>query len=259
MSTHNTQHDNRQRKQQETKELREAYEELMHLDELKSAIISNVSHELRTPMTIAKTALELMKEEEDSEMKSILLEKALDAIRRQNFIIEDLIQTARLMSRKRDLKLEPLDMAEFVNLTADEFTPIISKKKITMKIHLTEDLPKISADEKRLTHVIRNLVGNAIKFTKPGGNIEIEAAKKGDDVEVRISDTGVGIPKDKLSKIFDRFYQIDSSEARSYGGTGLGLAIVKELVEAHGGRITVESEEDKGSTFCFTVQIAKEE
>jgi two-component system sensor histidine kinase VicK len=107
--------------------------------------------------------------------------------------------------------------------------------------------------------VLRNLISNAIKFNKEGGEIIIEARERGNMVEVCVSDTGIGIPEDRLDKIFERFYQVDSSPSRRYGGTGLGLAIVKETVEAHGGRITVESKLGKGSRFCFTLPAARKE
>jgi signal transduction histidine kinase len=238
---------------------REAYEELKTLDELKSNIISNVSHELRTPITIARGALELAINEKDMKMMHALLKMAFDALVRQNLIIGDLIEAARMEKGRRELKLTAVDVAQAVALVCGEFEPLVIRSKLKMRVRVEEDLPLVKADYEQLRHVLRNLIGNAVKFNKEGGSVTIEAAKKKDMVEICVSDTGIGIPKNKLSKIFGLLYQVDSSMTRSYGGTGMGLAIVKEIVEAHGGKIEVESEPGNGSRFCFTLPIAEEE
>ena len=117
-------------------------------------------------------------------------------------------------------------------------------------------IPKVNVDEMRIKEVITNLLSNAIKFTEKG-SITIEAKREGDCVLVKVTDTGIGIPKDKIKNLFKKFYQVDSSLSRRYGGTGLGLSITKQIVEAHGGKIGVESEVGKGSTFWFTIPINK--
>ncbi|MFQ5975456.1 MAG: sensor histidine kinase, partial [Candidatus Hydrothermarchaeales archaeon] len=134
--------------------------------------------------------------------------------------------------------------------------PMALKGGITMTSHIAGDLPMVRANYNQLLHVLRNLIGNAIKFTEKG-EITIKATKEDGMVKVCVSDTGIGIAKDKILKIFDRLYQVDSSTGRAYGGTGMGLAIAKEIIEAHGGEITVESELGKGSRFCFTLPISK--
>ena len=237
--------------------LQRAYKELKSLDELKSNIIANVSHELRTPLTIAKGAIELAEMEDDPEERRILLKMAEDALTRQDFIVENLIATAKMSRGERRLRFKPVDLATLIRQVADEFTPLLIKNKLTLEINLPENLPKARADGKELRLVMRNLLSNAVKFNRKGGRIIITAEKKGDMLKVCVSDTGIGIPKDKLDKIFDAFYQVDSSPTRRYGGTGLGLAIVKEVVEAHGGEVEVESEVGRGSTFCFTVPAWK--
>jgi signal transduction histidine kinase len=234
-------------------ELQEAYEELKSLDELKSNIIANVSHELRTPITIAKGAIELAMDEEDVNEKNKLLQMALNALIRLNFIVGDLIEAAKIEKGEVKLKLGAVNVEEVIKSVVDEFKPMYIKDNLKVRVEVEEDLPLAKADYKELRHVLRNLVSNAIKFNREGGEIVIEARKMGDMIEVCVSDTGIGIPEDKLDKIFERFYQIDSSPTRRYGGTGMGLAIVKEVVEAHGGRVTVESELGKGSRFCFTL------
>jgi signal transduction histidine kinase len=126
------------------------------------------------------------------------------------------------------------------------------------EVRIEKNLPFVKANQKQVEHILRNLINNSIKFNKKGGKISIDAKKKGKFVEVAIKDTGIGIPKDKLPRVFDRFYQIDSSTVRVYGGTGLGLSVVKELIEVHGGEIGVESSPGKGSRFRFTLPIAKD-
>jgi len=254
----NTDVTERKRAEEELKKayekLQRAHEELKTLDEMKSNIIANVSHELRTPITIAKGAIELVMDEKDQKKRKELLKIALNALLRQNFIVEDLLQAARL--ERGEMKLEKVDMANLINRVTEEFRPMLMKNNIQMEKNVEEGL-FATADPNQIEHVLRNLITNAIKFNKPGGSVIIEAQKRGDMVEVCVSDTGIGIPEDQQEKIFERFYQVDSSPSRRYGGTGMGLAIVKEIVEAHGGKVTVESRPGEGSRFCFTVPAAR--
>jgi signal transduction histidine kinase len=224
---------------------------------LKSNIITNVSHELRTPITIAKGALELARAEKDRETRGELLDMALNTLVRQNMIVGDLIEAARMERDGGQLKLTALNLAQAITLVSGEFKPLAIKNNVKMKVRVEEDLPVVRADYEQLRHVLRNLIHNAIKFNKEEGEIIIEAREKKSMVEVHVSDTGIGIPKDKQEEIFERFYQADSSLTRRYGGTGMGLAIAKEIVEAHGGRIWVESELGRGSRFCFTIPLVE--
>lgn len=244
---------------QNLEELEKTVRELKAVDELKNNLLANVSHELRTPITIAKGALELAMDEKNVKKRNGLLKMAVNALVRQNFIVGDLIEAANLERSKSELKMEEVNLVQLITLVSDEFKPMLIKDKIKMKISIENCLPPVRADNKQLKHVLRNLISNAIKFNKEGGEIIIEARERGNMVEVCVSDTGIGIPEDRLDKIFERFYQVDSSPSRRYGGTGLGLAIVKETVEAHGGRITVESKLGKGSRFCFTLPAARKE
>ncbi len=237
--------------------LQQAYNELKSLDELKRNIIANVSHELQTPLTIVKGVLQLLMMEEEKENNRELLKLALSALYRQKNIIMDLIKVAEIEKGKMRLNIEPVKFEELIRVIDDDFKPLLLKGKIKMSIDPEKDLLEVKADKAHIKHVIRNLINNAIKFNREGGEIIIEAEKKKDKVEICIKDTGIGIHKDKLHKIFHKFYQVDSSTSRHYSGTGMGLALVKEIVEAHGGEVSVESKEGRGTIICFTLPLAE--
>ncbi len=241
-----------------TVELRKAYEDLKSLDKLKTDIVSNVSHELRTPITIITAALELASSEKNNEDQKELLKMGLDAIRRQNMIVEDLIEASIMGDSHRKLKLKVLDLAEIAEQVKDEFESLTVKKKLKISTKAENGPNLVIADKVKLEHLLRNLLGNAIKFTGEGGKIDIEIERMGKMIETCVKDTGIGIPEEELDKIFKRLYQVDSTSSRSYGGTGMGLAIAKEIVEQHGGKITVESKLGEGSAFCFTLPVAEE-
>ncbi|MEE9594702.1 MAG: ATP-binding protein [Candidatus Hydrothermarchaeales archaeon] len=239
--------------------LKKAYENLKSLDELKSNVIANVSHELKTPITIVKGSLDLLTNEDDMSSRSNLIGMAKDALMRQNRIVGDLMEAAKMENvREISLSLENVDLNSAITLLLKEFKASAMEKGIKLETKLQGKSLIVRADFERLCHVLRNLVGNALKFTDKDGKITIEAKQKNGVVEVCVSDTGIGIPKDKHEQIFERFYQVDSSATRSYEGTGLGLAIVKEIIETHGRKITVESEPGKGSKFCFTLPVSRD-
>jgi signal transduction histidine kinase len=251
-----------QKVEERTRELREAnqklratYEELRELSDLKDALLANVSHELRTPITIAKGAIDLAKEEKDPLRRRKLLNMAMDALERQNRIVGDLIA---YQEEKKPGSGEVADIARVVEMAAGMFRRTAEKRRINIIVKPVENrLPLVRGDPEKILHVLGNLLDNAIKFNREGGEIRVEAARKNGQVEVCVSDTGVGIPRDRLSRVFDRFYQVDSSLTRRYGGTGMGLAVAREIVEGFGGRIWAESEEGKGSRFCFTLPVVE--
>jgi len=237
--------------------LETAYEELKDLDRLKTNIISNVSHELRTPLMIIAASLELIEDEKSAKTRSDLLNMALKAISRQNQIVEDLVTAAVYRRERIELNLEEVDIGQVVTLVYGKLKRLADERAIEISLKIGDGLPNVRADLNRLEHIIRNLVHNAIKFSENEGRVIIEAKKKKGMVEICVSDTGVGIPKDVVGHVFDLLYQGDSSASRSFEGTGLGLAVVKEIVEAHSGSVTVESEAGRGSMFRFTLPIFK--
>jgi signal transduction histidine kinase len=236
-------------------DLRQLCRHLKALEELKSNILANISHELRTPITIAKGAIDLASAEDDPAERAKYLKMALDALARLNLIVEDVIEAASFKKGATQPKFDRVDILNLITRVCRDFRPLLNRDRINLKI-VSGPLPPVKGDPELLRHALRNLISNAIKFNRRGGSIIIEARSRGEEVEVCVTDTGIGIPEDELDKIFDIFYQVDASPTRRYGGTGLGLALVKEIAEAHGGEITVESQLGKGSTFCLTLPVA---
>lgn len=239
--------------------LQKAYKELKTLDQLKSDIISNVSHELRTPITIAKGAIELAMEEENKKERDELLAMGSKALARQNRAVGNLIDATKLERGILKLKFEIIDLRQAVGAVVQEMLPLALKDGVKIETSLEKNLPKVKADFDVIKHVLTNLIDNAIKFNESGGKVLIEARQKGEFVEISVSDAGIGIAKEHLPKVFDRFYQVDATPARAYCGIGLGLVVAKEIVEAHGGRIWVESELGKGSRFTLSIPAIFEE
>jgi signal transduction histidine kinase len=150
---------------------------------------------------------------------------------------------------------EPIPLHELAQNAVEDFQVEIEQAELTLKADIEPDLPPVSGDPTYMRRVLDNLIGNAVKFTPAGGTITVHVRQDGDRVVLAVSDTGVGIPANKLKRIFDRFYQVDGSARRRYGGVGLGLALVKEIVEVYGGGVTVQSEVGKGSTFTAYIPI----
>jgi signal transduction histidine kinase len=169
------------------------------------------------------------------------------------------MEASKIERKRRELNLDAVDISNVITNVTHPIIPIIEQREIKLDTLVEENLPPVKANQKQLEHVMRNLLSNAIKFNKKGGKISVQARRRVDAVEIAVADTGVGIEKDNISKVFDKFFQEDTSTDRTYGGTGLGLAVAKEIIEAHSGRIKVESEPGKGSRFYFRLQFAKEE
>jgi signal transduction histidine kinase len=231
-----------------------AYRELQDSDRLKDELVQNVSHELRTPLTFVKGYVDLLL---DGEMGLInpdqqhALQIVGDKTAEITRLIDDIMSLQRIEAS--NLLLETFSMAGLVE-------EAISCHRLTADNHgifLLWDGPgqpvTVTADRGRLNQVFDNLIGNAVKFSPNGGTIQVRLTEEEGYARVAITDQGIGVPPDKLDRIFERFYQVDGSARRRFGGTGIGLAIVKRIIDAHQGRIWVESEVNKGSTFYFTL------
>jgi two-component system, NtrC family, sensor histidine kinase KinB len=230
---------------------------LRKLDEMKSGLLSVVSHELKTPLTSIRMASHLLLEERVGSLnpkQTELLMAARDDADRLQKIIEDLLDMGRLESGRvrLDLQSEPSE-----RLVSDAITPLESAfhdKGLTLSVDVPMETPPVLADPARIGHVFSNLLTNAMKFTAPGGRVRIYAESLDKFVRFIVEDTGIGIPSQHLGRIFERFYRVPRENQPS--GAGLGLAIAKEIVDAHGGAISVESQPEKGSRFSFTLQRA---
>ncbi len=234
-------------------DLKKGYEDLKTLDRMKSEFLSNISHELLTPLTIIKASLELSLEKNLPKDTADLLKIGRTSVIRLHALLRDLLMLVRT-EETMSLKLEEVALGQLIEETAKEFEPLADEKKIKFSFSIG-DLPNIEADKIRIREVLFNLLDNAIKFNRTGGKVLVKAERIDLLIEVIVKDTGIGVKKEQLEKIFQRFFQADGSPSRKYPGAGIGLAIAKEIVEAHGGHINVESEPDKGSTFTFTLPL----
>ena len=170
-------------------------------------------------------------------------------------LVDDLRELALAESGELKLSCRPEKVTELVNHAAAAVQPKAEAKEISLSVYLPDELPPVRADFQRIIQVLRNLLENAIIHTPKGNSIAITARQQGGWVEISVADNGEGIPEDDLPNIFERFYRVDKSRTRATGGSGLGLTIAKYLVEAHGGKIWVQSELGKGSCFSFTVPV----
>ncbi|MBI4323235.1 MAG: PAS domain S-box protein [Candidatus Omnitrophica bacterium] len=233
------------------------------LDRLKSDFVSGVTHELRTPLVAMKHSLAVMGEAsagELSETQKNFLSITQRNLDRLNAMINDLLDLAKLEAKKVELRREPTAIQAVIQRTCETLRAWATSKGVRLTAQTPEALPALSLDPARIEQVLTNLIGNAVKFTPPDGSITVEAklAEGGGEVEVSVTDTGQGIAKEDLPKLFQKFQQLQAGARRAgeAKGTGLGLAITKEIVELHGGRIWVESEQGKGSRFAFSLPVA---
>ncbi len=242
--------------EEKNRELIKANEELKKLDEMKSDFISLVSHELKTPLSTIKVSAEYLESDDkvDPAERKEMLRIIIRNIDRQTKMINDILDLSKMEAGKMEFQFENVEIGETVNLVLENIGQLALKKNIAVSPDIPESLPPVLADKEKLIIVLNNLAGNALKFTPVGGSILISARDLRDSIEVRMKDTGIGIEKEKLEKIFDKFYQVDSSSRRKTGGCGLGLSIASGIIKAHGSEIHVESEQGRGSTFSFRLK-----
>ncbi|HEY9206896.1 MAG TPA: sensor histidine kinase [Candidatus Methanoperedens sp.] len=242
--------------EEKNRELIAANDELKKLDELKSDFISLVSHELKTPLSSMRISAEYLESQVnvDAEVKKELLQIIIRNIDRQTRLINDILDLSKIEAGKLELQLGHVDMKEIANVAIENIGQLALKKNIKISLNIPESFSPVMADKEKLIIVLNNLFENALKFTPDGGSIILSAKDNGNGIEVSMKDTGIGIEKEKLEKIFEKFYQVDSSSRRKIGGCGLGLSISSGIIKAHGSEIRVESEPGKGSTFSFTLK-----
>jgi len=252
-----------QKIQVRTQELEGAYNQLKEVDRAKTQFFANISHELRTPLTMILAPLESLLKGEVGPLADVhrrhvemMHHNALRLLQQ----INSLLDLAKLDAGRMELRHRAGDLSAFLRGLVASITPMAEKKRIALTGHEDVPLPARSYfDQDRLEKVVLNLVFNALKFTPEGGAVEVRWGLGSEgDIRVQVKDTGIGISRDDLPKLFKRFSQVDAATNRRYEGTGIGLALAKEIVELHGGRIGVESEPGRGTTMTFTIPLRVE-
>ncbi len=228
--------------------------DVRNFDQMRSEFVGNVSHELRTPLTSIKGFVETLLDGamENSGVCRRFLSIIDTETDRLSRLIEDLLTLSSIESKERILRPEPVCLVRSIRSVMNIMGPQISDKSLHVEFVYPPNLPLIMADEDLLGQVLINLLDNAIKYTPPEGKVVIHCKQKDSRVITTISDTGMGIPRESIPRVFERFYRVDKARSRNQGGTGLGLAIVKHIVESHGGQVQVKSKVGQGSTFTVS-------
>jgi two-component system phosphate regulon sensor histidine kinase PhoR len=228
--------------------------ELMQLEKMRRDFVANASHELRTPLAAIRGFAEtLLGGAALSEADQRTYLEVIDRhARRLSTLVDDLLELSKIESRETKLQRAPIDLAKLAETLLHDWRARLDESQLTAALH-SERAAVAWADAQACEQILSNLLDNAIKYTEPGGRIQIRLGGDERLVRVEVADTGVGIPERDLSRIFERFYRVDPARSRSQGGTGLGLAIVKHLVQSQGGEIQVESQLGRGSTFSFSL------
>jgi len=240
--------------------------ELEHLDKLKDEFLANTSHELRTPLNGMIGISESMIDGATGKLTEIQernLWMVAQSGHRLSNLVNDILDFSKLKHKRIDLQLKPVSLRDLVEVVLTLSQSLVGTKQLSLINEVSSDLPAAHADENRLQQILYNLVGNAVKFTR-SGTVKVSAEvlppsaeQESSVLAVTIADTGIGIPEEKLERIFEAFEQAEGSTGREFGGTGLGLAVTKQLVELHHGKLTVTSTVGAGSQFTFTLPVAQ--
>lgn len=235
---------------------------IRHLQTVRRDFISNISHELRTPLASLQLIVETLQDGavDDAVTAVHFLSRAASEIDALSQMVEELMELSRIESGQVPLRLQETAVADLLLKPLNRLQPQAKRANIDLILDLPPALPKLLADPERIHQIVTNLLHNSIKFTPEGGEIILKAYQSRQDqaaVTIAVQDTGIGIPKEDLGRIFERFYKSDRARSRDLGGTGLGLAISRHMVELHNGRIWVKSREHKGSSFYFTLPISQ--
>ncbi|OGS27501.1 MAG: hypothetical protein A2297_09865 [Elusimicrobia bacterium RIFOXYB2_FULL_48_7] len=229
----------------------------VELDKLKTEFLGNVSHELRTPLMSIKGAIELMQNSVDKDTEKTLMGIMARNSDRLDRLVQDLLDFSKMGSGTMAYNFQDTAPGGLINELRDEFQNRFKTKNIRFLMDIPENLPLIRADAGRIKQVVSNLLTNAYKFTPENGTVELSVSDEDKKILIKVKDSGIGIPKAEQEQIFERFYQVDGSTTRTAEGTGLGLTITRLIVEAHKGKIRVESDGVPGSGTEFTVLLPK--
>ncbi len=231
---------------------------MRRLEQMRIDFVANVSHELRTPLSIVLGSLETIGDSgTDEESRKRFLEIAERNARRLHAIVTDLLDLSTIESQGDTMPMEPLDLERAVRASAEALRGAAQAKQVrlTLEESLRNSSHTVLGNAQRLDQVFTNLIENAIKYTPAEGEVRVLALQQGEQIVIEVCDSGIGIPREHLHRIFERFYRVDRSRSREMGGTGLGLSIVKHVVKAHGGQVEADSVEGQGSTFRVELPI----
>lgn len=227
--------------------------DLDRLNKIRRDFVANVSHELKTPATSLQLLADSLVEtlDDDPEQARVFASQLKSETDRLSRLITDLLDLARLESEEGVTNPKPIDVRSVLVVVLSRMRQTARHKDISLvwRRYGESALYTTEGDETQLTSMFMNLVDNAVKYTPPGGRIEVTGLSDGEEIQVRVADTGIGVPEGKLPRLFERFYRVDKARSKETGGTGLGLSIVRHVAENHGGRVTVESTPGEGSTF----------
>ncbi len=229
--------------------------ELRRLERVRRDFVANVSHEFKTPLTAIQGFAETLLNGalDDKANRKRFVEIIRDHARRLARLTDDLLKLSRIEAGRLELEIRPIRVQALVNGCVETARFNAQARGLNIHVDLEENSPAVRGDGAQLGEVLQNLLDNALQYTPSGGKIDVKARSNGNEVIFTVSDSGIGIPESDLERIFERFYRVDAARSREAGGTGLGLAIARHIVEAHGGRIWVESAIGQGSRFHFSV------
>lgn len=229
---------------------------LEEIETLRRQLIGDVSHELRTPLTAIKGSMEGLIDGVLPANEETFYGIYREADRMQR-LVSDLQELSRVEAGAYELEIQAVDVTYMVKIVINRLDQQFEDQGVVLEYDVPDDLPPVLADEDRIGQILLNLVGNALQHTPSGGRVKVSAKQQSGEIQISVSDTGIGISAEHTENIFTRFYRVEKSRARTGGGSGIGLTIAKYLVEAHGGRIWVESAgHELGSTFTFSIPIA---
>lgn len=228
---------------------------IRRLETVRRDFIGNLSHELRTPLASLKALAETLQDGalDDPPAARRFIEQIQVEVDALTQMVTELLELSRIESGRLSLDLKPVAACDLLDSASKRMRLQAERAGLSLRVECADDLPKVRMDPQRVEQVLVNLIHNAVKFTKPGGEVVLEAEAGPGEVRFAVRDTGIGIPAEDVPRVFERFYRVDRS--RAGGGTGLGLSIAKHIVEAHGGRIWAESIEGRGSAFFFSIPV----
>ena len=229
--------------------------ELRRLERVRRDFVANVSHEFKTPLTAIQGFAETLLSGalDDKANRKRFVEIIREHAGRLARLTDDLLKLSRIEAGRLELEIRPIRVEELVNGCIETARLKAEARGLQIHVDLQENAPAVRGDGAQLSEVLQNLLDNAVLYTPSGGQIEVKARSNGREVIFTVTDTGIGIPESDLGRIFERFYRVDAARSREAGGTGLGLAIARHIVDAHGGRIWVESAVGQGSRFHFSI------